>query len=297
MAKKFHARRAMNERCGCGVTNTGAARFCRECGHPLAALAVTPPAALVAIRRCAHCATKNALISKFCTSCGATLPRLELTGSIDAAPEQRGRPLARKAAIAFAALFAFALLAQGTSYWYRIDRERTAALAETARLQEQARRRDLELQRLALAEAARRPSAQSGREEILPPERVIEPATATRRPAAADPTRAVPKRAQPVRALVAKKDRRARPDDSAVAGREPARPVEAAPAAAVAQPRVAPVPMAVVQASPQSLCQSKSNFLSRAICDALECAKEQFAQSRYCQAVREQGARSISQSQ
>jgi len=286
----------MNERCGCGAKNTGTARFCRECGHPLAALALARQAAPVPIRRCAHCAAENAVTSKFCTSCGATLHHLELAGAIGATPEQRGRPLARKVAIAFAALFAFALLAQGTSYWYRINREHTAALAEMARLQEQARR-DVELQRLALAEAARRPSAQSGREEILPPERVIEHPAARRPAAAVAQTTAVLKRTQPVRAVLGKKDRRAHPDESAVAGREPASPIEAGPVAAVAQPRVAPAPMAVVQASPQTFCQSKSNFLSRAICDALECAKEQFAQSRYCQAVREQGARSISQTQ
>jgi hypothetical protein len=289
----------MSERCGCGVENTGTARFCRECGRPLAALAFPPPVAPEAIRRCAKCAAENALTSKFCTSCGATLHRLELAGSIDAATEQRGRPLARKMAIALAAVFAFALLAQGTSYWYRINREHAAALAETARLQEQARR-NAELQRLALAEAARRPLAQSGREEISPPERVIEhPTAAARRPVpAVAPTRAVLKRAPPLRGVVAKRERRARQDDSVLAGREPARPVEAASVAAVDPPRIVPAaPMAVIADSPQSLCQSKSNFLSRAICDALECGKAQFAQSRYCQAVREQGARSISHSQ
>ncbi len=45
----------------CGATNLAAARFCSNCGRPLA-------------NRCAGCGTENAPGARFCNQCGAALP-------------------------------------------------------------------------------------------------------------------------------------------------------------------------------------------------------------------------------
>jgi len=237
---------------------------------------------------CAACGTENADNARFCRRCGAALVA-HMPGDGSAAHPVRTRVVAMIiGAVAGAA-------AAGSLSYMWFQEEKAKIEAEATR--EADRRYQAELRgvrkRLLDFEQAKIDAEQESSHSLAQQEAARRESEAARAELRAAATRAA-------REAIAKRQEAAEKARLEALERKRAEEFAAAAAAAraaAASQRPAPLPPPVAapavqtaQASPEALCRSMTNFISRGICETRECIKPQYQGSDYCRSLRARAA-------
>jgi ribosomal protein L40E len=276
----------------CNAANPMGARFCKHCGGtlepasnqgaPTPSLPVPAPVSAVS-----DAPTPKAQIAAPTVPAAASvdfdldpIPTSHSANSPAEPPPSVPSKFSRKLIIAIAgAVVAFSAMSGGGYYWYRADQQHKAAEAEA--------RHQLEVQRAAELDAARARAEQAERAareaELRAAQAAAETAQAQAR-AAEQANREAQARAAQERAareaqVRAAQDRSDREAQARIQAEQ-----DAARARALASQRQ------LAQRSeqtPATFCATKSNFISRAICEQRECQKPVYFNTGYCQAVRQ----------
>jgi len=233
---------------------------------------------------CAACGTDNADNARFCRRCGAALVARAPAGGAQAHPVRT-----RVVAMVIGALAG--AVAAGSLSWMWFQDEKAKIEAEAMRQAERkyeaelrgVRKRLLDFEQ-AKIDAEQESSHLAQQQEAA--KRESEAAKAELKAAAARAAReaAQARKQQAERERIEAMERKRAEEAAAAAA--------AARAAAAAQrpvplppPPPAP-PVQTVQASPEALCRSMTNFITRGICETRECIKPQYQGSDYCRSLR-----------
>jgi ribosomal protein L40E len=285
----------------CSAVNPVGARFCKHCGGGLGQLAPSQaaptPSAPVLAPLVAAVSETPAPIAQTGTSAAAVADPVDfdldaVSGSRPANSQAQASPslpskVSRKLILGIVgAVVAFSAMSGGGYYWYRADQQHKAAEAESKR-QEAEARHQLEVQRAAELDAARARAEQAERTakeaELRAAQAAAEAAQAQAR-AAEQANREAQARAAQERAAREAQVRSAQDRANREAQARVQAEQDAARARALASQRQ---PVQRYEQTPAAFCATKSNFISRAICEQRECQKPVYFNTGYCQAVRQ----------
>lgn len=265
----------------CGAENAAQAKFCKGCGESLSA-----PVAPVAAEHpaCPTCGTDNPAGARFCPQCGTQRP--DLAGSaamppaqqptqapVHAAPAPSVAGAAQRqtkggAAIWIGALALVLVIAGGAAWWWSTGQHDALPLgaADTAP---------------AGQAAAVTPAPSAAPAAVVTEQAPAKPAEPAAAAVAAGDTAGKPHPADARSARSAHPDgKRAAPREPEVAKRETPRPQP--------EPRQQAAAVPSEGRSVQQICAGKSNFVARDFCEAKECMRREFTNSRYCVQLRAQ---------
>lgn len=240
---------------------------------------------------CAECGTPSPEGTRFCRRCGRVLsaPSQSPGASSPAGPSRAAR------FVAAGLLGVTAILIGAGVYLYESRRvfgedERRRIEAEAQRKAEQKYAAELRAARRRIedAEQARIDAEQQASHALSQQEQAKRDALAVRTEVKANAERAAARAAQ----LRRQAEERAQQEAAEKRRLEEAAAASAAARAAAVQPRPAPPPPPrpvepqVAQASPEPICRTASNFITRGFCEARECIKPQYVGSDYCRSLR-----------
>lgn len=239
-------------------------------------------------RACPTCGAGNAGEARFCRRCGAALLEVIAPQPAASAPA-RGRLLAWGGA----GLLAGALVAAAATWGWH---ERRAAGQVAAAVQQADQRHQAELRavhrRYEEVEQARIDAEQQSSHFFASQQAARREADATRaelKAAAARAAREAQGRREEgerARLLALERKRAEEQAAAAAAARTPAVVPPPPPARPPPLPKPAAPVQQTAQASPEALCRSMTNFITRGICETRECIKPQYIASDYCRSLR-----------
>lgn len=238
---------------------------------------------------CPTCGAANAADARFCRRCGAAVLHAIAPQPPAAASGSRGGPLAWLVI----GLVAGAVIATAATWGWQ---QRRAAAEVAAGLRQADQRHQAELRavhkRYEEVEQARIDAEQQSSHFLASQQAARREAEATRAELKAAAARAAKeaqaRREEAERARVQALERK-RAEELAAAASAP-RTAVAQPVLPPPRPVPAPPPPAaaqqVAQASPEALCRSMTNFITRGICETRECIKPQYMATDYCRSLR-----------
>jgi hypothetical protein len=241
---------------------------------------------------CAACGTSNPEGARFCRRCGAAISPSVVSPPAAQAPLPAASG-ARWVVFLVGVLLGAAAAGGGAWTWlqaHKAEVEQAATRQAEARLQAalRAERKRFEEIEQAKIDAEQQASHAAAVQQAAT--REAEMTKAELKAAAARAAKEAQARKKEEERLKAEAAERKRLEDAAAAASASRTPVAAAPRP---QPLPPPVPAPATQtaqASPEALCRSMTNFITRGICETRECIKPQYVASDYCRSLRARAA-------